>query len=152
MNKQTFLNALAFAALMVIASSCSSKKEGAEVHDHEHSAESSAADAWKEMDEFHMVMAESFHPYKDSANLEPAKSKAAEMASSAAKWAGSPLPEKVNNEEVKSKLDQLKNGTAEFAEQVRSGDDEAIGESLTALHDLFHELQETWYGGGHHHH
>ena len=42
---------------------------------------------WKEMDNFHMVMAETFHPYKDSANLEPAKSRASELAAAAEEWA-----------------------------------------------------------------
>ena len=135
-----------------IAVACSGdKKEAAEKHEHagEHEAKS---EDWKEMDEFHMVMAESFHPYKDSSNLEPAKAKAVEMAAAADKWASAPLPEKVNNDEVKAKLGQLKTETAAFAETVKSADDQKIGESLTSLHDLFHELQETWYGGHHDHH
>jgi hypothetical protein len=123
---------------------CNGKKE--EKHDH------AAKDVWKEMDEFHMVMAEAFHPYKDSSNLEPAKAKAPEMAAVAEKWAAAPLPAKVNTEEVKTKLAELKTGTQQFAESVPTADDAALGESLTYLHDLFHELQEIWYGGGHHHH
>ncbi len=110
---------------------------------------------WPEMDAFHLIMAESFHPYKDSSNLEPAKQLASEMAASAARWSEATLPEKVNNSAVKQKINLLKGATAEFAQLVHTGSDEEIGEALTALHDLFHELQDAWYGkeaGGHHHH
>ena len=58
------------------------------------------------MDDFHMVMAESFHPYKDSANLKPAKEKAPELAASASAWKDSAFPEGVSKEKVKDKLDR----------------------------------------------
>ena len=94
-----------------------------------------------------MVMAESFHPFKDSADLEPAKASAAAMAAAAEKWRSSPLPKKVDNEETKAKLQQLERSAAAFVETATTGDDKVIGESLTKLHDLFHELQEAWYEG-----
>jgi hypothetical protein len=103
---------------------------------------------WKEMDEFHMVMAEAFHPFKDSANLEPAKANASALASSAEKWASAPLPAKFEgDDEIEFKLNQLQKDAVSFSETVTSGNEKAIGESLTKLHDLFHELQESWYGG-----
>jgi hypothetical protein len=136
-----------------VLSACSGKKDGHDEHghDHEHAV---SKDEWKEMDEFHMLMADAFHPYKDSTNLEPAKAKAAELAAAAEKWANAPLPEKVDNEEVKEKLEQLKTGTASFVETVKSGDDKKIGDELTKLHDQFHEIQEVLYVGSHgeHHH
>lgn len=146
---------LLFSTLLAagVLGACSGKKDGHDEHghDHEHAV---SKDEWKEMDDFHMLMAEAFHPYKDSANLEPAKAKAAELATAAEKWTSAPLPEKVNNDDVKTKLDQLKTGTASFVETVKSGDDKKIGDELTVLHDQFHEIQEVWYGGGHgeHHH
>lgn len=145
MNKSISYLLILVAVAVVIA--CSGKKESAEVANNEE---------WPEMDEFHMVMAESFHPFKDSANLEPAKANAEEMARVAEKWANAPLPEKVNNDEVKNQLAQLKTGAAEFTQVIQSGDTTKIKESLTGLHDLFHKLQETWYANdkehGHEHH
>jgi hypothetical protein len=135
MKKITLYTALIFATLLVVA--CGGKK-------HEDVANN---EEWPEMDEFHMIMAESFHPFKDSANLEPAKANAAEMAKVAEKWANSPLPEKVDNDETKTTLTQLKNDANSFTQIVQSGDSVKIGESLTALHDQFHKLQESWYGG-----
>lgn len=131
-----YLVALLVFALVV---ACSGKKE---------SSETASSEEWPEMDEFHMVMAEAFHPYKDSANLEPAKAIAAEMAQVAEKWANAPLPEKVNNDEIKADLTKLKEDAAAFIQISQSGDSTKIGESLTSLHDAFHKLQEGWYGAG----
>jgi hypothetical protein len=149
MKKQYFLQLL---MLVVIAGivSCAKKED----HDHHESADStgsSSSEEWKQMDEFHMIMAETFHPYKDSANLEPVKTHAEHLATEAEKWAGAPLPEKVNNDEVKSKLDQLKTDTRSLADKIKAGgSDEEIAAQLTSVHDLFHKIQETWYGGGSH--
>jgi hypothetical protein len=133
--------------IILITFACASKKE--EAQEEGNTPESKE---WKEMDEFHMLMAETFHPYKDSANLEPAKMQARELATAAEKWSSSPLPEKVNNDEMKAKLEELKNGTSALVQSVGSGDNKAIGEQLTKVHDLFHDIQEDWYGGTHEHH
>jgi hypothetical protein len=128
-------------ALLVF--SCAGKKD--EAHDEgDHAA--GEVSVWKEMDDFHLIMAETFHPYKDSANLEPVKLRASELLSSADHWADSPLPEKVDNEHVKSKLIELKSDAAALVESTRSADDNVIAENLTKLHDTFHEIQEVWYG------
>lgn len=133
--------------------SCNAKKEAdASETEHAHHAEDDAREDWTEMDDFHMIMAEAFHPYKDSANLAPAKAIAAEMAANAAKWAEAPLPERVNNDEVKNRLLELKSGAASFEQLVTTGTDQQVGEALTKLHDQFHDVQEYWYGGGHDHH
>jgi hypothetical protein len=135
--------------VVAMAVACGGKKETAEA-----GAEEVSNDEWPGMDEFHMIMAESFHPYKDSSNLEPAKANAVEMARVAEKWAATAIPERVNNESARANLDQLKNDTAGFVTTVENGDETAIGEDLTKLHDLFHKLQEAWYGAGdgHDHH
>ncbi len=137
MNK--LINYLLLLFVFTIGVACSGKKGSAEAVAYK--------DEWPEMDEFHMVMAESFHPYKDSANIDPAKANAAELARVAEKWADATLPEKVNNDEVKASLVQLKDNAAAFTQVVQSGDTTKIGESLTNLHDTFHKLQESWYDG-----
>jgi outer membrane murein-binding lipoprotein Lpp len=146
--KKIFLHAVLVACLA--AAACSNKNADKASHEHGNAD----ATEWKEMDDFHIIMAEAFHPYKDSANLAPAKENAPELAASAAKWAAAELPEKVNNDTVKEKLNQLSTQASSFASVVQAGDDEVIAESLTQLHDLFHEIQEAWYGGqgGEHHH
>jgi hypothetical protein len=132
--------------VLAMAVACGGKKE--ESTEAVEATEEVSNDEWPGMDEFHMIMAESFHPFKDSANLEPAKANAAEMARVAEQWASSALPEKVNNEAVKANLEQLKTETTAFVTTVQGTDVAVIGTSLTALHDLFHKLQEAWYGAG----
>ena len=129
----------------VVSIACSGKKEGE--HD-AHQDQEITSDHWKEMDDFHMVMAEAFHPYKDSSNLEPAKQNAASLKAAAETWSQATLPSKFEgDDEIKFKLNQLKADASKFEEVVKTGDDKAVGESLTKLHDLFHEIQESWYGG-----
>lgn len=100
---------------------------------------------WNGMEDFHMLMAESFHPYRDSSNVEPVKQLAGEMVASVNSWMEQKLPAKVDNEEVKQMLRDLKEEAVALADLIEVGDDAAIGESLTTLHDTFHQLQEAWH-------
>jgi hypothetical protein len=146
------LRILTLALAVILVAACSSKKEDSKSE----TSEASDSKEWKEMDDFHMVMAETFHPYKDSANLEPAKTKASELVAAADKWVAAALPEKMNNDEAKGKLENLKQESQTLVQTVSAGDDKAIGDQLTKVHDLFHEIQEAWYGDGegegHEHH
>jgi len=70
------------------------------------------------------------------------------LKAAAETWSQATLPAKFEgDDEIKFKLDQLKADATKFEEVVKAGDDKAVGESLTKLHDLFHEIQESWYGG-----
>ena len=113
-------------------------------HDQHH--EAMAQDSiWKGMDEFHFVMAESFHPFKDSSNLEPAKKLADEMDSVAGIWLAAARPEKVNTDVVKERMEKLKADTKLFAAAVNVESDSTLAKSLDDLHNQFHVLQEAWY-------
>lgn len=144
MRKNLFNHPFAF-GLMLAVLACSGKKE---TEHNEEAVHEETVGSWEEMDEFHMIMAESYHPYKDSSNLEPAKQNAHDLVLSAEKWNSASLPEKFKeDDEMKYKLNQLKSDALAFEEVVKTGDDKAIGDSLTKLHDLFHQLKEAWYGG-----
>jgi len=107
---------------------------------------------WPGLDSFHMTMAEVFHPLKDSGDVRPIMARATELADEAEKWANAPLPEKVNNDEVKQLLAELKTGTRDLANQIKEGTEEDVaGTRLYELHDLFHKIQEKWYGKSEHH-
>lgn len=142
---------------IVAAFACGQKQEN---HHHDHDADHASTKEWKEMDDFHMVMAEAFHPYKDSANLKPAKEKAAELAASAEAWKNSDFPAGVSEEELKDKLERLAELSREFSRDVTAEPDDAVAAKLTAVHDFFHEVQNDVYGGaadghdhdGHEHH
>lgn len=115
-------------------------------------AERADADEWAEMDAFHLLMAEAFHPYQDSSNLEPLKRLAEELVQEADQWSKAPLPAKVNNDEVKVQLNQLQSDTRSLSEMIQRGaSDEEIGTSLRNLHSSFHGIMEAWNGGHHEH-
>lgn len=104
---------------------------------------------WKEMDDFHSIMADVYHPLKDSNNLEPIKEQADDLATAATKWKDSKLPSKVDNDEIKEKLDTLQSGTQQLVKAIKDGDsDEAIAAKLTILHDTFHAIMESYYQAG----
>lgn len=131
---------LFYLLLMLAVAACASKR------DQDRSAQvGSDASTWEEMDNFHMLMAETFHPFRDSANVEPAKARASALMAAASNWASAPLPGKVNNDAMRSRLEQLKEQAAALAQTVKSQDDNAIGEELEALHDTFHEIEHAWY-------
>ncbi len=130
--------------MVLLLASCGKKPETM-------SAEESS-DEWPELDSFHMLMSDAFHPYKDSANVAPVKKLAEEMALEAERWQESKLPGKVNNDGIKDQLEKLKVGTRALADQIKAGASDAeIGASLTTLHDNFHAIMEAWYGGGEKH-
>jgi len=142
MNVKKQINLWLVLGVVAVSMCCTSKKEN---HDEQHSS-SASHEEWKEMDAFHMMMAEAFHPFKDSSNLEPARVYADSLVSAAEQWADAPLPEKFKgDDEIKFKLNQLKVDASTFASVSKKGDDKSTGQSLTKLHDLFHEIQESWY-------
>lgn len=135
-------------SIFIAMTACSVKHDATQDHDEQ----AMDNDEWPMMDEFHMIMAESFHPFKDSSNIDPAIANAAEMASLAEKWSASALPSKVDNQSVKDDLALLKSETASFAQLVQGGDKQQIGDALTKLHDHFHKLEEAWHGSHEHKH
>jgi len=136
---KTYLVAFSISVLMTCIS-CSPKGND------ESSTEQADDSEWVEMDSIHLMMTEAFHPYKDSANLEPARQLANGLAAKAETWASHPLPVIVNNEEVRAMLNKLKSDTQSFATMVSDGTpDEEIGTALQALHDNFHGIMEAWH-------
>lgn len=100
---------------------------------------------WKELDAYHKIMAEAYHPLKDSGNLAPAKSLINQLADEAEKWSEAPLPDKVNTPEVKAKLQKLKTEARALADDNGSGaSDEIIKQKMIELHDQFHSIMATW--------
>ena len=114
--------------------------------------ETMESDDWAELDSYQMIMAESYHPLKDSSNLAPAKANAEALAAEAAKWASAELPDKVNTDEMKSMIATLNTSSRAFADMVGAGaTDEELTAALTALHGEFHHIMESWEGRHEHH-
>jgi len=100
---------------------------------------------WAELDSFHTIMAQAFHPMKDSGNLAPAKQVINELAEAASKLASSDLPEKVDNPGMKSELEKLKKDAKSLSDDIKNNlSDELVKEEFSALHQQFHKVMEMW--------
>jgi len=103
-------------------------------------------DEWPEMDSFHMTMAEAFHPLSDSGNVEPAIRLIDQLGVDADKWASASIPDKVNNDEMKFKLEKLRTDIHMLAEIIHDNASEnQISTAMHTLHDQFHEIMEIWH-------
>jgi hypothetical protein len=118
---------------------------------HPSSPQESDGVAWKEMDAFHDVLAECYHPYRDSGNLVPAFDHAKELSDLAAAWGSAELPAKLKAPEVKALLAQLSAAAARLPGLAAAKDTAQLGEQLNAVHEHFHRLQEQWNGEEMHH-
>ena len=128
-----------FALLSVLFLFSCSKKEKHETEPGE----------WKELDDFHTVMAKAYHPLKDSGNVAPVKLLINELADKADKLSSSLLPKKVDNAEMKSRLEKLKADAHGLATEISHGaTDDSIKEKLNSLHDQFHKILEAWHNRG----
>ena len=108
------------------------------------SAQASAQEKakWKEMEEFHTVMAATFHP-SDEGKLDPIKTRSQEMVDKAVAWQRSSAPKGYDKKAVNSSLKKLVKGSKQLHGmiQAKAGDNE-IKEKLLSLHDIFHEIME----------
>jgi hypothetical protein len=124
--------------LLAFASACSTKEH------HEEKRE------WKELDSFHKVIAEVYHPMMDSGNFEPVRKKAAQLADEAERWASASLPERMNNDEMTSNLQKLKVEARSLADEVsKDAPNGLIKGMLLSVHEEFHKIMEAWEDSHH---
>jgi len=98
--------------------------------------------SWKEMDAFHDVMSETFHPSEEG-NLQPIKTRIDEMVTKAKAWQKSSVPDKYDAKKSKAKLKELVKGTEALRKNIRNNaSDPDITKQLSELHDVFHDIME----------
>lgn len=106
--------------------------------------------AWKEMEEFHKVMSQTFHPAEEG-KLDPIKKRSGEMVEKAITWQKSTAPEGYDKQAVKKSLKSLVKGARELDKLVKeNAADAAITSKLSSLHDVFHEIMEKCEKGDEH--
>jgi hypothetical protein len=97
---------------------------------------------WLELDSFHEVMAQTFHPSEEG-KLEPIRSRSAEMLEKAIAWKNSTAPEGYDQNAVRTDLKDLVKGAKEINKMVQDkADDASLKEKLSKLHDSFHQIVE----------
>jgi hypothetical protein len=97
--------------------------------------------SWKELDSFHVVIANTFHPAEEG-KFEPIRSRSSEMLEKAKAWEKSSVPDGYNKI-VKKSLKYLVKSAKEINKMVgEKASDEALKEKLSELHDMFHQIME----------
>lgn len=97
---------------------------------------------WKEMEDFHTVMAATFHPSEEG-KLEPIKTRSREMVDKAVAWQQSTAPAGYDKNAVKASLKKLVAGAKKIDKLVKSNAaDDVLKQKLSALHNVFHEIME----------
>lgn len=100
----------------------------------------SIMDKWAELNTFHGVMSQTFHPMEDG-NLKPIRQRSAEMYQKAITVAKSEIPAEFNKPGMVKAVKALKAGSKKLDAAIRKGaDDAAVTQQLTALHDTFHTI------------
>jgi hypothetical protein len=97
---------------------------------------------WAEMENFHKVMSQTFHPAEEG-HLEPIKSRSTEMVEKASAWKKSSVPEGFDKKAVKQPLKDLVKGAKELDKMIKNNATDAeITAKLTSLHDVFHLIMD----------
>ena len=95
---------------------------------------------WPEMNVFHEVISETFHPTEEN-NLEPLKTRSEELMKKAENLLNSNIPEEYRTKSILSSLEnlQLKSETLHKLVTSKASDTE-LKKSITDVHDVFHEI------------
>lgn len=95
---------------------------------------------WAELKAFHSVMSATFHPAEEG-KLEPIKTRSGEMVEKAVALQKSNPPADFDKKEIKKKVNALAKGSKGLDKMIKSNAADAeIVKSLTALHDVFHDI------------
>ena len=105
---------------------------------------------WKEMNDFHKIMSETYHPAEEG-HLEYIKKRSQEMSDKAVAWQKSTAPEGYDKKKVEASLQKLVKGSKELNSMIKAkSSDKHIKEKLSGLHDIFHEIMEKCEKEDHH--
>jgi hypothetical protein len=95
---------------------------------------------WKEKENFHAVMAATFHPSEEG-NFKPIRERAGELAEKALAWKKSVFPKEFDKPEIRKTMDELVAGSNEISAMVKkNATDEELGKKISALHEVFHKI------------
>ncbi|MBL7813834.1 MAG: DJ-1/PfpI family protein [Saprospiraceae bacterium] len=98
-------------------------------------------DQWAALKTFHSVMSQTFHPAEEG-KLEPIKTRSGEMLEKANALSKSAIPAEFNTPKINDAVKKLQLGSAALDKLVKNKKttDAEITKSITALHDVFHEI------------
>lgn len=95
---------------------------------------------WPEKNEFHKVMAQTFHPSEEG-NFEPIRSRIGEMYDKALAWANSTPPKEFDKPEIKSTIKEMIGQIVALRAMIdKKATNEELKPKLEALHETFHKI------------
>jgi len=96
---------------------------------------------WKEKDDFHVVMSQTFHPAEEG-NFNPIRERSGEMVEKAILWQKSAIPADFKEvKSIKKNLKKLVKDSKKLDKKInKNATNEAILTDLVALHDVFHSF------------
>lgn len=98
-------------------------------------------DNWQALKDFHDIMSETFHPSEEG-NLQPIKTRSGELVEKANALVNSKIPAEFEIATIKEAVKRLQSGSQSLDKLVKNkkSTDKEITTSLSALHDVFHEI------------
>jgi hypothetical protein len=98
--------------------------------------------AWKELQDFHTVMAATFHPTEEG-NMAPLKEKSGDLLAKAKTWQASPVPAGFKKDETTAVLTKLVAQCDLINRSVAAkADDAELKREITTAHEIFHTIVE----------
>lgn len=95
---------------------------------------------WTEKNEFHKVMAQTFHPSEEG-NYEPIRSRIGEMHEKALAWANSTPPKEFDKPEVKSTIKVMVGQIVALQGMIeRRATNDELKPKMEELHETFHKI------------
>ena len=98
---------------------------------------------WKELDDFHSVLAFTYHPMVDENNFEPIKNRSGELYEKAVTLKKGKLPKhSPSKDELKALIDSLVTSSKELDDLIKAGaTNDIISEKLSVIHQTFHSIE-----------
>jgi hypothetical protein len=107
---------------------------------------------WKELDDFHTVMAATWHPVSKSSDFTAIRAKAGDLATAAEKWAAATVPSACDKKENRDAIaDVAKQSKALAALVAAKGSDADVKKALHDLHERFEVVEHGCSAAGKHH-
>ena len=97
---------------------------------------------WKELDAYHMVMMQVWHPARETSDLAPIRAQASRLAASADTLAGAAIPAACDTPANREAVTTVRADSRALATLVASGTDAEVKDALKALHDRFEVLNK----------
>lgn len=92
---------------------------------------------WKELDAYHMVMMQVWHPAKAKGDLAPIRAQAGKLADAADTWARAAIPSACDTPDNRSNIARVQTESRALVTLASSGSDADLKAALAAVHERF---------------